>query len=59
MALGDKSLSELTTLKVQLLKRINSNPDHSGCERVELEDVQGWIDLRVREAEHRSLEPTF
>jgi hypothetical protein len=29
MALENKSLKELTALKVQLLKRINYNPDHS------------------------------
>jgi hypothetical protein len=59
MALENKSLEELTALKVQLLKRISSNPDHSGIERVELEDVQGWVDLRVKETQQRSLEPTF
>lgn len=43
-----------------LLKRIQSNPEHSGVERVELEDVQGWIDLRIRERDHkRQTEPTF
>jgi hypothetical protein len=61
MALENKSLSELTELKVKLLKQINVNPAHSGIERVELEDVQQWIELRVREQERAKLtsEPAF
>jgi hypothetical protein len=55
-----KTLQELTELKVTLQKRIQSNPDHSGLERVELEDAQSWIDLRIREREHkRQTDPTF
>lgn len=59
MSLEHKSLEELTELKVLLLKRINSNPVHSGIERVELEDVQSWINLKVRAAEHKAVEPMF
>jgi hypothetical protein len=60
MGLQEKTLQELTELKAKLLKRIQSNPEHSGIERVGLEDVQGWIDLRIRERDHkRQTEPTF
>jgi len=60
MSLQDKSLHELTELKVTLLKRIQGNPDHSGIERVELEDIETWIALRVREQEAERLKgPTF
>lgn len=60
MGLQEKNLQELTELKATLLKRILSNPEHSGIERVELEDVQGWIDLQIRERDHkRQTEPTF
>jgi hypothetical protein len=59
MSLGNKTLQELTELKVVLLQRINQNPDHAGLDQVELKDVQDWIELRVREAERPKLEPTF
>ena len=35
-----QNLSKLAELKVTLLKRIQGNPDHSGLDRVELEEVQ-------------------
>ncbi|MGO9576648.1 MAG: hypothetical protein ACLPTQ_20255 [Terriglobales bacterium] len=54
-----KTVPELAELRVTLLKRIAANPDHSGLDRVELEDVEGWIALRTREAERQKLEPTF
>ena len=57
--LESRTLAELAELRVTLLKRIASNPDHSGLDRVELEDVEGWIALRTREAERQKLEPTF
>ena len=60
MSLQEKSLQELAELKVTLLKRIQSHPEHSGIERVELEDVQGWIDSRIRERDHKRItEPMF
>jgi hypothetical protein len=60
MSLQEKSLQELTELKAKLLKHIQSNPEHSGIERVELEDIQGWIDSRIRERDHKRLtEPAF
>ncbi len=60
MSLQEKSLQELTELKAKLLKRIQSNPEHSGIERVELEDIQGWIDSRIRKRDHKRLtEPAF
>jgi len=57
--LGDRTMAELVELRVTLLKNINANPDHSGIERVELEDVEGWIELRRREKERRESVPTF
>lgn len=54
-----KTPTELAELRITLLKRIASNPDHSGLDRVELEDVKGWIELRVREAVRQKLEPHF
>jgi hypothetical protein len=57
--LENKTLTELAELRVTLLKRIASSPDHSGLDRVELEDVEGWIALRTNEAARRKLEPTF
>jgi hypothetical protein len=54
-----KTLTELAELRVALLKRIASNPDHSGLDRVELGDVEGWIALHTREAARQKLEPTF
>jgi hypothetical protein len=59
MSLGDKTLKELTELRVELKKQIARNPEHSGMERVELEDVEGWIELRAREADGRRTVPTF
>jgi hypothetical protein len=50
MALDNKSLAELEELASDLRAQIARNPDHSRIERVELEDVEGWIKLRRREA---------
>ena len=55
MSLETKTLQELTEIKSALLERINSNPDHSGMERMELADVEAWIELRVKEAERAKL----
>jgi hypothetical protein len=43
-------LAELEQVASDLRKRIAGNPDHSTMEKVELEDVEGWIKLRRREA---------
>jgi hypothetical protein len=60
MNLQEKTLAELTELRVTLLKRIQSNPEHSGLEHVELKDVNDWIELRIRERDHRrGTDPTF
>jgi len=58
MSLQHKSLRELTKLRVTLLKRIQTNPEHSGLDRVELEDVESWIAVRVQKAQ-RPKGPTF
>jgi hypothetical protein len=49
-SLENKSLAELEQVASDLRKRIAGNPDHSTMEKVELEDVEGWIKLRRREA---------
>ena len=50
MGLDSKSLAELEELASDLRRRIARSPNHSGMENVELEDVEGWIKLRRREA---------
>ena len=50
MGLENKSLAELEQLASDLRKQIAGNTDHSTMEKVELEDVEGWIKLRRREA---------
>jgi hypothetical protein len=50
MGLENKSLFELEQLASDLRKQIAGHPDHSTMEKVELEDVEGWIKLRRREA---------
>ena len=50
MGLENKSLFELEQLASDLRKQIAGNPDRSTMEKVELEDVEGWIKLRRREA---------
>ena len=50
MGLENKNLFELEQLASDLRKQIAGNPDHSTMETVELEDVEGWIKLRRREA---------
>ncbi len=46
MSLENKSLAELETLASNLRMHIARNPNHTTMERVELEDVEGWIKLR-------------
>ena len=50
MSLGNKSLAELEELASNLRSQIALNPNHTAMEKVELEDVQGWLKLRRREA---------
>ncbi len=50
MSLETKSLAELEQLASNLRKQIARNPGHSTLEKVELEDVEGWIKLRRKEA---------
>ena len=50
MSLEEKTLSELEELRAQLRQTIDRNPNHSMMECVELEDVEGWIKLRVKES---------
>ena len=50
MSLENKSLPELEQLASNLRLQILRNPDHSTMEKVELEDVDGWIKLRRKEA---------
>jgi hypothetical protein len=50
MGLENKSLAELEQLASDLSKQIAGDPDHSTLEKAELEDVEGWIKLRRREA---------
>jgi hypothetical protein len=37
-------------LASNLLSQIALNPNHASMEKVEIEDVQGWLKLRRREA---------
>jgi len=55
MSLEHKTLPELIELRAKLVREIERNPSHSGMERVELEDVKDYIELRTREAKHRAL----
>jgi hypothetical protein len=55
MALSELSLKELQELKAKLERLIARNPNHSRLEQVELEDVEGWIALRLKE----NREPVF
>ena len=50
MSLENKSLAELEELASNLRLQILRNPDHSTMEKVELQDVDGWIKLRRKEA---------
>jgi hypothetical protein len=50
MSLENKSLAELEELASNLCSQIALNPNHTAMEKVELEDVQGWLELRKREA---------
>jgi hypothetical protein len=56
MSLEQKTLPELIELRAKLVRAIQRDPIHSGMERVELEDVKNYIELRTREAKHRELE---
>jgi hypothetical protein len=51
MSLENKSLAELEELAANLRSQIARNPAHSTLEKVELEDVEGWIKSRRKEAE--------
>jgi len=46
MSLQNKGLAELEELASNLRMQIARNPNHSTMEKVELEDVEGWIRLR-------------
>ena len=50
MSLENKSLAELEQLASNLRSQIALNPNHTAMEKVELEDVQGWLRLRGKEA---------
>jgi hypothetical protein len=50
MSLQNKGLAELEELASNLRMQIARNPNHSTMEKVELEDVEGWIRLRRKEA---------
>jgi len=50
MSLETKSLAELEELASNLREQIARNPNHTAMEIVELEDVQGWLRLRGKEA---------
>jgi len=54
MSLENKSLAELEKLASDLRTQIARNPNHSTMEKVELEDVEGWIKLRRKEAKPSS-----
>lgn len=61
MSLDTKTLAELEKLASDLRAKIAQNPAHSKIEQVELDDVEGWIELRRREAKPgpRSDDVTF
>jgi hypothetical protein len=42
-------LAELEELASNLRSQIALNPNHTAMEKVELEDVDGWIKLRRKE----------
>jgi predicted nucleic acid-binding Zn-ribbon protein len=46
-----KELKELNERRQRLSKRILMNPDQSGDEQFELDDVKTRIELKVREVE--------
>jgi len=50
MSLRNKGLAELEELASNLRMQIARNPNHSTMEKVELEDVEGWIKSRRKEA---------
>jgi hypothetical protein len=50
MGLETKTLAELEELASTLRSQIARNPDHTSIEKVELEDVEGWIKSRRKEA---------
>jgi hypothetical protein len=50
MSLENKSLAELEELASNLRSQIARHPAHSTLEKVELEDVEGWITSRRKEA---------
>jgi hypothetical protein len=50
MGLENKSLAELEELASDLHKRIARNPSRPTIEKVELQDVEGWIKLSRKEA---------
>ncbi len=54
MSLENKSLAELEKLGSDLRTQIARNPNHSTMEKAELEDVEGWIKLRRKEAKPSS-----
>ena len=54
MSLENKSLAELEKLASDLRTQIARDPNHSTMEKVELEDVEGWIKLRRKEAKPSS-----
>ena len=47
-------MAELEKLASDLRTQIARNPNHSTMEKVELEDVEGWIKLRRKEAKPSS-----
>ncbi len=50
MSLENKSVTELEELASNLRSQIALNPNHTAMEKVELEDVQGWLKVRRKEA---------
>jgi hypothetical protein len=50
MALDQKTLAQLHELKIKLQEQIRGNPRHSRMEQVELDDVNSWIQLRLKES---------
>jgi hypothetical protein len=50
MSLENKSLAELEELASNMRRQIARIPNSSTLEKVELEDVEGWIKLRRKEA---------
>ncbi len=51
MALDQKTLPDLRELKLKLENQVRANPKHSKMERVELDDVNQWIRLRLKESD--------